>query len=293
MLNLVKDEIAISKHFTSYLTKTKVSDWKYEDVIKQPFDLSKLKNENSVTYSEAEHRKKASVIEHMEFLCAASPIKKIIREKKWQYTYQQTLENGVLDAVTVKEDSWETKKKTVEKNFKNLSVADEFVHLATYYGEDGILNFQHAKLPKRFNKYLKKMKDEAGIDLMVKTGTGCMYIQTCGIRLSLGILSQKRTVKLNHAKFNLILKKKYKNEVKTLNFADDIFTEVSFTSNSTNSDEEYEDEYHEENEPEDEDFVENTKVMLDGLKEDEKGLKRFHDWEDMLFDCSKRRKTRN
>ena len=56
----------------------------------------------------------------MEFLCTASPIKKIIREKKWQYTYQQTLENEVLDAATVKEDSWETKKKTVEKNFKKF-----------------------------------------------------------------------------------------------------------------------------------------------------------------------------
>ncbi|CEP12952.1 hypothetical protein [Parasitella parasitica] len=105
----------------------------------------------------------ANVIEHMEFLCTASPIRKIIREKKWQYAYQQTLEDEVLDAATVEEDSWETKKKTAEKNFKNLSVADKFAHLATYYGEDGILNLQHAKLPKRFNKYLKKMKDEAGI----------------------------------------------------------------------------------------------------------------------------------
>lgn len=101
-------------------------------------------------------------------------------------------------------------------------------------------------------------------------------------------------MKLNYAKFNLILEKKYKNEVKTLNFADDIFNEVSFRSNSTDSDGEYDDGCHEENELEDEEFVGNTKVMLDGLKEDEKGLKRFHDLEDMLlFDCSKRRKTRN
>lgn len=87
MLTLVEDEITISKHFTSYLTKTEVSDWKYEDVIKQLLDLgflptdedndlqklgsifkhiaTKLKNENSVTYSEAGHGKMASVIEHM------------------------------------------------------------------------------------------------------------------------------------------------------------------------------------------------------------------------------------
>lgn len=123
--------------------------------------VTKLKNENSATYSEAEHRKMGSVIEHIEFLCTASPVKKIIREKKWQYAYQQTLENEALDASTVEEDSWETKK----KNFKNLSVTDKFACLATYYGEDGILNLQHAKLPKRFNKYLKKVKDEAGIDL--------------------------------------------------------------------------------------------------------------------------------
>ncbi|KAL7327543.1 hypothetical protein PS15p_205956 [Mucor circinelloides] len=187
MLNLVEDEITISKHFTTYLTKTKVSDWKYEVVIKQLLDLgflptdenndlqklgsifkhiaTKLKNEISVTYSEAEHRKMANVIEHMEFLCTASPIRKIRREKKWQYAYQQTLEDEVLDAATVEDDSWETKKKTAEKNFKNLSVVDKFAHLATYYGKDGILNLQHAKLPKRFNKYLKKMKDEAGIDV--------------------------------------------------------------------------------------------------------------------------------
>ncbi|GAA5816024.1 hypothetical protein MFLAVUS_009546 [Mucor flavus] len=500
----------------TYLTKTKVSDWKYEDVIKQLLDLgflptdenndlqklgsiykhiaTKLKNENSVTYSEAEHRKMASVIEHMEFLCTASQIKKIIREKNWQYAYQQTLEDEVLDAATVKEDSWETKKKAAEKNFKNLSVTDKFAHLATYYGEDGILNLQHARLPKRFNKYLKKMKEEAGIDVkpfvtleerdmlleisnckntseletLLSTwyskkilSSNCKYIRFAlsasvelwstkallnkthgedwyrlhvysnvwdkaflddeeletkrsecvsqvtkilkeakkdvklqrsdfilrdmnndtdvltveekpsvkGVKadirkgnmlkkhalylwskqvdssvlmekleaiscqwqstkftiygsrllpsdtmliykkgsysfpissrhspefskLLLAILSLKRTVKLNYAKFNLILEEKYKNEVKTLNFADGIFNEVSFMSNSTNSDGEYEDGYHEENEPEDEDFVENTKVMLDELKEDEKGMKRFHDWEDMLlFDCSKRKKT--
>lgn len=93
----------------------------------------------------------------------------------------------------------------------------------------------------------------------------------------------------------MILEEKHKKEAETLKFADDFFNEVSFMSNSTNSDGEYEGEYDEENEPpEDEDFVENTKVMLDGLKEDEQGLKRLHDWEDMLlFDCSKRTKKRN
>ncbi|KAI7896190.1 uncharacterized protein EV154DRAFT_541627 [Mucor mucedo] len=119
-LRALEDEITISKHFTSYLTKTKVSDWKYEDVINNLLDLgflptdedndlqklgsifkdiaTKLKNENSVTYSEAEHGKMVSVNEHMEYLY-------------------------------------------------------------------GILNLQHAKLPKRFNKYIMKMKDEAGIEL--------------------------------------------------------------------------------------------------------------------------------
>lgn len=58
-------------------------------------------------------------------------------------------------------------------------------------------------------------------------------------KLLLTILSLKQTVKLNYAKFNLILEEKYKNEVKTLNFADDIFNEVSFMSNSTNNDGEY------------------------------------------------------
>ncbi|KAI7896140.1 uncharacterized protein EV154DRAFT_547796 [Mucor mucedo] len=104
-------------------------------------------------------------------------------------------------------------------------------------------------------------------------------------KLLLAILSLKRTVKLNYAKFNLILEKKYKNEVKTLNFADDHSSEISITSDSTNSDIESEDSNYK---PEDKDFVENTKVMLDELKEEEKGLKRFHDWEDMLlYDCSK------
>ncbi|KAI8364044.1 hypothetical protein EDC96DRAFT_594266 [Choanephora cucurbitarum] len=113
-------------------------------------------------------------------------------------------------------------------------------------------------------------------------------------KLLLAILSLKRTVKLNYAKFDVFLEGKYKNEDKALNFADNIFSEVCFTSNGTHNDGEYEDEYHEENEPEDGDFVKNTKVMLGGFMEVEKGLKRFHDWENMLlFDCSKRRKTRN
>ncbi|KAG2208988.1 hypothetical protein INT47_011128 [Mucor saturninus] len=89
----------------------------------------------------------------------------------------------------------------------------------------------------------------------------------------------------------LSLEERYKNEVKTLNFADGHLSEVSITSDSTNSNVESEDSDHE---PEDEDFVENTKVMLDELREEEKGLKRFHDWEDMLlYECSKRLKTRN
>lgn len=184
-LNLVEDDITVRQHFTNYLTKTKVSDWKYENVIKQLLDLgflptdeendlqelgsmyknivTDLKNNKSSTYSETENRKMASIVEHIEVSCTASPNKKIIRERKWQNAYQRTLEDEVLDTATLKEDTWETKKKAAEKNFKNLSVSEKFAHLATYYGEDGILNLQDAKLPKRFNKYLKKMKDEAGI----------------------------------------------------------------------------------------------------------------------------------
>lgn len=89
-------------------------------------------------------------------------------------------------------------------------------------------------------------------------------------KLLLAILSLKQIVKLNYAKFNLILE-----EVKMLNFADDNFNEVSFISDSADSNGELEDGYHEENKPKDEDFVENTKEMLDELNEDEKGLKCF------------------
>ncbi|KAI7896141.1 uncharacterized protein EV154DRAFT_281485 [Mucor mucedo] len=101
----------------------------------------------------------------MESLCTAQPIRRIMSEKKSQNTYQQTLQDEVIGTTTVEEDSWETKKNIAEKNFENLSVTGKFAHLARYYGEDGILDLDHLKLPRQFTKYLKTMKDEAGICL--------------------------------------------------------------------------------------------------------------------------------
>lgn len=108
-------------------------------------------------------------------------------------------------------------------------------------------------------------------------------------RLLMAVLSLKRVVKLNYAKFTLILEEKYKQETETLNFSDDPSNEISFVSNSTNSDCEEEDK----NDEDIEDFVERTMVKMNQMKLDEKGLKQFSDWEDlMLFDCTKRRRTR-
>ncbi|KAG2208956.1 hypothetical protein INT47_011096 [Mucor saturninus] len=61
-----------------------------------------------------------------------------MREKKWQHAYKQTLQDEVI-------------------------VTGKFAHLARYYGEDGILDLDHLKLPRRFTKYLKTMTNEAGI----------------------------------------------------------------------------------------------------------------------------------
>ncbi|KAI9480903.1 MAG: hypothetical protein EXX96DRAFT_564655 [Benjaminiella poitrasii] len=76
----------------------------------------------------------------------------------------------------------------------------------------------------------------------------------------MAIVLLKRIVKLNYAKFILILEEKYKQEIKTLNFSDSSFNEISFVSNSNREDEEGEDDQ------DDEDFVERAKVKLDQMK---------------------------
>lgn len=104
-------------------------------------------------------------------------------------------------------------------------------------------------------------------------------------KLLMAIISLKRLVKLNYSKFTLILEEKYEPEISVLKFDNNLFNEVSFVSNSTNSDGEEEED---ENEEEDKDFVERTKLKLDPLKPNEEGLKQFSDWEDMLvFEMSK------
>lgn len=111
-------------------------------------------------------------------------------------------------------------------------------------------------------------------------------------KLLLAIISLKRIVKLNYAKFILILEEKYKQEIERLNFSEDSLNEISFVSNSANSDCESEEEGNQDDK-DDGDFVERTKEKLDQMKPDEQGLKKFSDWEDLLlFDCTKRRRTK-
>ncbi|KAG1080537.1 hypothetical protein G6F42_023312 [Rhizopus arrhizus] len=120
--------------------------------------VNDMKDEHSATYSEDENQKVTNIIEHMEFLCTAAPIKKLLKEKKWQVEYQQTLENNVLDAR--EEEQKKERKKTAEKKFNKLPTSEKFAHLAKYYGDDGVLDLQKANIPKRFYKHMRKMKEE-------------------------------------------------------------------------------------------------------------------------------------
>ncbi|KAI7857823.1 hypothetical protein BDC45DRAFT_565730 [Circinella umbellata] len=122
--------------------------------------VNDMKDEHSATYSEDENQKVSNIIEHMEFLCTAAPIKKLLKEKKWQAEYQRTLENNVLDPS--EEEQKKEKKKTSEKKFDKLPTSEKFAHLAEYYGDDGVLDLRKANIPKRFYQHMRKMKEELG-----------------------------------------------------------------------------------------------------------------------------------
>ncbi|KAG1039235.1 hypothetical protein G6F43_012555 [Rhizopus delemar] len=156
MLTLVEDEAKIEECLKKYLQETKVLDWKYENAIReildlgfQPYevetDLKKLggmyksliqhvKDEHWETYSKDENQKITRIIEHMDFLSTAAPIKKLLKEKKYQIEYKQSLENTVLDAR--EEEEYKKKKKAEEKRFDKLSPTKKFAHLAKYYGDN-------------------------------------------------------------------------------------------------------------------------------------------------------------
>lgn len=63
-----------------------------------------------------------------------------------------------------KKNHWKLKK-TAERNFGNLSAINRFIHLATFYGEDGVLDLQKADIPKRFCKHLAKTEEEIDISV--------------------------------------------------------------------------------------------------------------------------------
>lgn len=101
MLTLFEDKACIYECFKKYLAETKVIDWKYENTIKQilglgfqpndvEMELEKLgsmykslvkdiKDEHMATFSEVEKQEVANIIEHMEFLCTAAPIKRLLK----------------------------------------------------------------------------------------------------------------------------------------------------------------------------------------------------------------------
>lgn len=116
-------------------------------------------------------------------------------------------------------------------------------------------------------------------------------------KLLMAVISLKRVVKLNYAKFTLILEEKYKQEIENLAFDDDPLNEMSFVSNSTDSDSEEgqndgDEKNGEKSENDIDDFVERTLAKVKNLKLGEEGLKNFSDWEDLLlFDRAKRRRT--
>jgi hypothetical protein len=105
----------------------------------------------------------------------------------------------------------------------------------------------------------------------------------------MAMLSLKRIVKLDCTKSTLILEENCKEKIKTLNFGDDLFNEISCVCNSTNNDCEEENEVNEdEMEVDDEYFIARTMAKLNQVKPNEEGLKGFSDWEDMLlFGCTK------
>ena len=116
-------------------------------------------------------------------------------------------------------------------------------------------------------------------------------------KLLMAVISLKRVVNLSYAKFTLILEEKYKQEIENLVFDDDPLNEVSFVSNSTDSDSEEgqndgDEKNGEKSENDIDDFVERTLAKVKNLKLGEEGLKKFSDWEDLLlFDRAKRRRT--
>ncbi|KAG1584197.1 hypothetical protein G6F48_008045 [Rhizopus delemar] len=451
--------------------------------------IQHVKDEHWETYSKDENQKITHIIEHMDFLSTAAPIKKLLKEKKYQIEYKQSLENTVLDAR--EEEEYKKKKKAEEKRFDKLSPTKKFAHLAKYYGEDGVLDLNTANIPRRFSKQLRSMKakcnivlqplvtleeremlldiskcqNTAGVEKLLTTWyskydfmPNCRFIRfalAAGLeiwnskaltkkghgedwfrmhlysnvwdkaffdddefetkrsecfsqvmkvlkeidgdtrlqrldfilrdlntdndvmtaeekptlkgvkadikkgeqlkkntlylwskqvksnvlmeeleaiscqwqgtkltiygsrllssdliltykkgtfhipvsvrhlsefsKLLMAVISLKRIVKLNYTKFTLILEEKYKNEIENLVFDEEFLNEVSFISNSTDSNNgEAETDEDEKN---NDDFVETTLAKIKNLKMDEKGLKKFSDWEDLLLhDRTKRRR---
>lgn len=108
-------------------------------------------------------------------------------------------------------------------------------------------------------------------------------------KLLMAVISLKRVVKLNYTKFTLIFEEKYQKEIENLAFDEEFLNETSFISNSTDSNNE--DAETDEDKENNDDFVETTLSKIKNLKMDEKGLKKFSDWEDLLLhDRTKRRR---
>lgn len=56
--------------------------------------VSDTKDEHAAPYPEDKNQKVTNIIEHMEFLFTSAPIKKLLKEEKWQVEYQKTLKNN-------------------------------------------------------------------------------------------------------------------------------------------------------------------------------------------------------
>ncbi|KAG2199584.1 hypothetical protein INT47_012184 [Mucor saturninus] len=182
MLTLLEDQTHIQQHFEQYLHSTKVVSWKFEEALKKLFvadfqstDVSDLNQLGSIyksllerlystnrdSYTDSEQFKIRNVIEHMDQICSAGPIKRLFKEHVYKSNYRQSLEDEVL--VSSHEEFLTAKKKKGERNFSKLSVEAKFAHLATYYGDNGILDLQRLSLPKRFRNRIGKMKAEIGV----------------------------------------------------------------------------------------------------------------------------------